>query len=457
MAMTGIGSDEPFKDYPQSLTVPASFEGNETEFVAWSGHTTFGSDSERQDGHGKVFLERQNPVGFEFSFTPDLKPTLQQQAQRFASASPEDFRSPRTMQCGGAIGQVECQVFGVGETTYGSVTAQIELDKKRKSFTSAKVLIFNGPKARGSVVRFGRGMKSGRWSVDFDDATVTVDELELEENPKRNAVYNTHVAELQYSKKVSVRRIERDLTTLHRTLSFMMLRWVGIVGPWLSPPAPDGTNILKLGAKKCQPFGHSGKWYSSATPRVFEQLFVAMHKNIDQSDTGMAIETALHWTMESSICAGGIEGSLILQQAALECLSWLEVCSKHSICSTDGFKSLKAVDKIRWLLSIHKIDYTIPSHCEDIRKFAADNKHNDLVDVLVANRNILVHAEPRSATELFRRDDGTAERAELWYQIGGLLHQAVLASVGYTGDILVRGVGSGWEAEAIQKPPWDAG
>ena len=136
-------------------------------------------------------------------------------------------------------------------------------------------------------------------------------------------------------------------------------------------------------------------------------------------DRAQALETALHWLVESEQCAGGVEGAIILQQAALECLAWREIVLERRICSESGFKSLPASDKIKWLLSLHNIQAAIPDKSAPIKSYAKAFNHEDLIDVLVDVRNALVHAEPKKAARLFGRNQGDEERGGLWYQVGG--------------------------------------
>lgn len=149
-----------------------------------------------------------------------------------------------------------------------------------------------------------------------------------------------------------------------------------------------------------------------------------------------------------------MEGAIILQQNALECLAWLEIVVLRQFCSESGFKSLPASDKIRWLLSLHKIQADIPNNSDSITSYAKAFNLRDLIDVMFDVRNALVHAEPKKAARLFVRNQGIKERGDLWYQVGGILQQAFLASIGYQGMMLRRDVDAEYAVGAVKRVPW---
>jgi len=74
--------------------------------------------------------------------------------------------------------------------------------------------------------------------------------------------------------------------------------------------------------------------------------------------------------------------------------------------------------------------------------------------VLADVRNGLIHAAPKQAARLFARDNGEEERSDLWYQCGGLLQQAMLASLGYEGQVLRRDVDAEYASGAVSDVLW---
>ena len=77
----------------------------------------------------------------------------------------------------------------------------------------------------------------------------------------------------------------------------------------------------------------------------------------------------------------------------------------------------------------------------------------DLPDVLVDVRNALVHSEPKKVDRL-RQNVSADSMGGLWYQVGGILNQVLLALIGYNGMMLRRDVDAEFAVEAIRLVPW---
>lgn len=249
--------------------------------------------------------------------------------------------------------------------------------------------------------------------------------------------------------------IEKLGATLFRTLSLMKCRWVGLIGPWVQFTGTSEQHFSPTVTKTTRN-GSSLSWCQESMKGCFGELAPALANSLSDKTRGEAIRTGLHWLVESAQCAGGLEGAIILQQAALESLAWLEVVVERQLCRESGFKPLPASDKIRWLLSLHNISTAIPEESSAIESYAKAFNHRDLIDVLVDVRNALVHAEPKKVERLFNRHQGRQERQDLWYQVGGVLQQALLASIGYNGLMLRRDVEAelDWAVNAVQTVPW---
>lgn len=263
----------------------------------------------------------------------------------------------------------------------------------------------------------------------------------------------THVAEIKFETPQPAEAFQQIRTTLFRALSLMHGRWVGLFGPWLY----RGDTLVQLCpcVTKTSRNGGSITWYPDTVLGVFEELVSRLHKAFSDRDRGEAIQSGFHWSVEASLCAGGVEGSLILQQAALESLAWYEVVQKRKHCSTSGFQNLPAADKIRWYCSLNCIKTAIPDHSTELVAYAKAYDHvNDLVDVLIDVRNALVHGTPRKVERVMRRVRGEEERSELWYQVSGLVDQAVLAAIGYNGKIFRKDLPASFAIQAIRQVSW---
>jgi hypothetical protein len=146
---------------------------------------------------------------------------------------------------------------------------------------------------------------------------------------------------------------------------------------------------------------------------------------------------------------------LILQQAALEAIAWHDIVQHRKMYSEREFdKDFNAARRIRLLLSQYEIAIAIPSKCTEIASYATDNRLNDLVVVLVNVRNAFIHGSPKNVDRVLGRLRGDDERTELWYQVGGLLDQTVLAISGFNGHVVRRDVESVFRGGAVRKVSW---
>lgn len=297
--------------------------------------------------------------------------------------------------------------------------------------TSALFLVVNGPFAHGAGIVREKTAFAGRLQCQTPDGMIiTVDRLSHRQRSARLVYAFTHVAEIRFDRPKQIEEFDAASTTLFRTLSLMRGRWVGIVGPWLF--LGDAVHTVIPGVTKTSRHGNSPTWSHETLLGAFEELFTRLTAGHQDSEMDTALQTALHWLIESQVCAGGVEGSLILQQAALETLAWFVIVQRRKLCSTDGFDKLPAADKMRWLLSLYSIPTLIPAHRVELVSYAKAYNLDDLPAILADVRNALVHGSQKKVERLFHRRDGNEERTHLWYLIGGLLEQAILAVLSWS-------------------------
>jgi hypothetical protein len=327
-------------------------------------------------------------------------------------------------------------------------------DKYTSLFDSAKLLIINGPQHRGDTLRVGRAVFAGRLRVALDDGLiVTVDRLSGEKQSRRSVFAFTHVAEIRFAKPEAIDRFEHIAANLFRTLSLMRGRWVGLAGPWLY--LGDELTAIYPRVTKTERNGSYLSCFDESIKGAFEELFLSLWVAYQDDDRREALQTGLHWLIESQQCAGGIEGGIILQQAALEALAWYDIVQNRKLCSVSGFDKLPAADKIRWLASLYSIPTAIPVTSAELVKYAREFPAiDDLTDILVDVRNALIHGSPKKVKRLFGRQQGEDERTELWLMATGLLEQAVLAIAGYRGKIRRRDIDAVFAVSAVRPVPW---
>lgn len=432
---------------PQCMSPPCSVDDTTEVLELWSGNAELKQPRCTLSGASRVFIDLLPSPAVKFEIQAD--------------------------NCNVGIHELFCANLDVGELTStapvgrlrvqpfssnGSfVTGAVEtwIDAPGDAITSAKFLIINGPFLRGEPLRRGSACFTGRLQVKVNGATVTVDPLTVDKQSRRSVFQFTHVAQIRFDSPQAITAVELIRNSLFRTLSLMRGRWVGLLGAWLF----DGDQLVHVcpNVTKTSRNGGSHSWCDDSILGVFDELFCCLHAAYQDPKRGEAIQTGFHWLIESSLCAGGVEGSLVLQQAALEALAWYDIVVRRRLCGESGFEKLPASDKIRWLTSLYSIPTTIPPHCKELIAYAnafAHLKMKDLPEVLADVRNALIHGTPTKVDRLFGRVRGDDERTELWYQLGGILEQAILAMVGYQGMVIRRDVDSVLQVNAVKIVPW---
>jgi hypothetical protein len=129
------------------------------------------------------------------------------------------------------------------------------------------------------------------------------------------------------------------LGLLHDALSFAAGRWTAPV--FVEGLADSGETVWKLwGTGRLRPdFTTEGTWFDlhhgDALANIVSGLF-SLRKSPERAG---AFHTALYWYVRSGTDAAGVDGGLILLQAALERLSW-----QHCVCQLD----LAPFDALIW-------------------------------------------------------------------------------------------------------------
>lgn len=321
---------------------------------------------------------------------------------------------------------------------------------------SVSWIVVNGPEAFGEPICDDNHGWLGRHQLTVGDWELIIDRRPADKG-NRVPYKITHVIKCRRkdASTFHVDDVQRVGTVLFRAMSFAKGRWIGLVGPWgeVSERAvwfkPENSKV-SLGAS-------SYTWFPTMERSALADVYSVMWECWDDEPRRETLITAMHWYVEACLCAGGIEGSVLLIQSALETVAWHVITEERKICSRGGFEPLPAADKLRWLLSIYGIDCSIPSHTTAIEAYArAFNHIGDMVDVLVEVRNALTHGTPKKVARVLSRPQGDEERWDLWWYALGLLEKAILAVLGYNGRILYREDKGGFPSHG-KAVPWASG
>ena len=166
---------------------------------------------------------------------------------------------------------------------------------------------------------------------------------------------------------------------------------------------------------------------------------------------GKSAKLAIYWYLHSNRNAGGTEGSIILAQAALELLSWVELVEKGSITEKDfnkGGRFNSTSRKINQLLKECGIPQDIPSEFIELAEFESQLHHsnNNGAYAFVELRNSITHSEPNNRSRFTNTSAEAIQEAwilGLWYVEMVILKLCDynesyfnrIQKVGYSGDL----------------------
>ena len=143
--------------------------------------------------------------------------------------------------------------------------------------------------------------------------------------------------------------------------------------------------------------------------------------------------SVVYWYTHSNTAASGVEGSLILSQAALEMLSWTFLVQARRSLSKQGFKDLRASDKIRLRLDSLGIPITVPQETIELQQAAKTHKWVDGPHALSEMRNALVHPDLERRLQYSNKLLRDVWQLAQWY-----IELAVLRVCGFSGQYSYR-------------------
>jgi hypothetical protein len=232
------------------------------------------------------------------------------------------------------------------------------------------------------------------------------------------------------------------LELLHDALTFAAGRWIPAV--FVEGVGDDGVIPWKLwGPGRLRPgSSYEGTWFDlhdgDALCKVVALLFDLRQNNTRANE----FRTALYWYVRSGTEVAGVDGGLILLQAALERLSWHHLVTEHSVFTPEAFRKVSASGRLKELIQYCGIPTDIPAGLTALASIAAQNGW-DGPRAVTSARNKLVHPEglrPLPWTDLWK--------LARWY-----VELVLLNMLGYTGNYSNRTLAHRWVG-AVEPVPW---
>lgn len=229
-------------------------------------------------------------------------------------------------------------------------------------------------------------------------------------------------------------------------------------GSWVAPVLPVGFDLdgkrtwEEWRGGKIERWHRVGSWFDSLSCVGLVEVFSGFLLRWNDEAWKEPIRLALHWYVESNMCAGGVEGGTILSQAAFELLAWTLLVEDRRVLSEFGFQKLPASDKLRLLLSACGIPLTIPSSLGELTKSAKAFDWDDGAKAITEVRNALVHASPKKRKKVLGGNTGT--RVEAWSLGLWYLELVLLRLFDFQGKYSDRLVQDGWIGQNVKTVPW---
>ena len=154
------------------------------------------------------------------------------------------------------------------------------------------------------------------------------------------------------------------------------------------------------------------------------------------------MHSAIYWYIRASGIAPGVDGGIILLQAALELLAWQYFILDSPAQAPKQFLKTPASDRMRLLLQACGIPINIPTELTDLASVAAQRHWQDGPKALAGVRNQLVHPGTHQGMPYY-----DAWRLAEWYVELVLLHMLSFQGE-YSNRIKHRWVGE------VERVPW---
>jgi hypothetical protein len=233
------------------------------------------------------------------------------------------------------------------------------------------------------------------------------------------------------------------LNVLHDAMSFAAGRWIA---PVFVRGFGNDRQIAwrEWGTRPLRPnFDSVETWFDAHHANALAEILPGLFELRKDDGQAATFHSALYWYLRSSGGAAGVDGGIILLQAALELLSWQVLVHDHGALSCNRFDSLPAVEQLRLLIKSCGVPVDIPLGLSDLQSKAMELNWSDGPQALTAVRNQLVHPNRHQQYPYY-----DAWRLAEWY-----LELVLLRILGFSGEYSDRTKAQRWVG-AVDPVPW---
>lgn len=265
--------------------------------------------------------------------------------------------------------------------------------RTRKRLHLVRFSLLNFPQfvgAQDSVLSDGHGggrrlghlvLNAAPWNIEITETNDLKENKNILKRDGGYAITHTGIITRTDCKTFLIKDAEELLEALRLFLSFAR-------GAFCSPTLSEGYDRREelvwqqWGSHMVAPWGRPPSWFDTMHGAILSQVFPGFWAKYSDSAWKETIKAALYWYLRSNINGrgAGVDGGLILTQAALERMSFAH-----------GHTNGTAAKKIRDTLSGMRIKTSIPRACRNLRRLAAQHGWEDGPHALIVVRNELTH------------------------------------------------------------------
>jgi hypothetical protein len=261
-------------------------------------------------------------------------------------------------------------------------------------------------------------------------------EIELQALPSTRTIINqlkaeggnaiTHIARIARAdgRTFTCKQLDAIVHDFQRFLSFARGTWTSVFG--IVGYGRNGDELYEDWSQRiASPWQTCRSWFDIHHGQTLAVTFPGFRGLMHDPTLAKAGYAALHWYLRSNRAGegAGVDGGLILSQAALEGLS-MSVLSNAGVTVS---KSANAVDRIRAACHHLRIETSIPQSSKTLRKWQRRGAFLDGPDAVTKIRNELVHPKRRLKDKLPSAIPDAWQLAQ-WY-----IEVMLLKLCGYTG------------------------
>jgi len=302
----------------------------------------------------------------------------------------------------------------------------------------------------GQVRRNHMSLRDDQFEIEVDPVPNFDEVLTTLKEEGGYAITHWGVLRRRDGERMDFSSAEAELSKLHSFLSFARGAWAGLLAP--RGVGSDGQVVWSEWAdRSVSEWKSHASWWDRQNAQALEAGYDGFSHRWDKPYWQEVLSTAIYWYLRSNSAGSGagVDGGLILTQAALEQVAWARLVEEWRSVSAQGFRRLFASDQLRLLLSRMDVPLSIPDRMTGLVQFGRADAW-DGPRVLTEIRNSLVHPSKHEPASRQRAPYFEAWNLGQWY-----LELSLLNLVGFNDAYSDRTRTGGWVGE-VQELPWQS-